>query len=85
MGVTMRSRKRSAATRPSRAEPGRTTPTPAKRDVGRLPHERDESSDSQRPDDPHPEMVQAHEDVARGLEDTSRGEASDPAYRKLRR
>lgn len=83
--MTMRSRKRSAALHPERSRTGRTTPVIAERRVGRQPDERDESSDSQRHDAPHEDMVQAHKDVERGLQDTSRGEASDPLYRKLRR
>ena len=45
----------------------------------RLPHERDQSSDSQQTRDGHPPKVgrQAHEDVERGLVDTDRGLEAD--------
>jgi hypothetical protein len=48
----------------------------------RLPHERDESSDSQTKEEPHPEMVQAHADVEAGLVDTDRAVPMDRAYQK---
>lgn len=46
----------------------------------RLPHERDQSSDSQKTRDGHPPEVgrQAHEDIERGLVDTDRGLVVDP-------
>ena len=45
----------------------------------RLPHERDQSSDSQKTRDGHPPKIgrQAHEDVERGLVDTDRGLVAD--------
>lgn len=45
----------------------------------RLPHERDQSSDSQQTRDGHPPKVgrQAHEDVERGLVDTDRALEAD--------
>ena len=47
----------------------------------RLPHERDESSDSgtRAPD---PKMEQAAKDVAAGIKGTDRGEVTDPIYEK---
>jgi len=45
----------------------------------RLPHERDESSDSQS-STPDPMMQQAHADLARGLVDTDRGPVLDDVY-----
>lgn len=47
----------------------------------RLPHERDESSDSQ---DSRPRKVirQAHEDVERGLVDTDRGTPAHDTYQR---
>ncbi|UUX94283.1 hypothetical protein [Aquabacterium sp. J223] len=50
----------------------------------RLPHERDESADSQQHQVPQVTR-QAAEDVARGLRDTSRAEATDRAYREQQR
>lgn len=54
----------------------------------RLPHERDESSDSQQDQgrDPSEMGKRAHEDVERGVVDTDRGPVMDRLYRrKLRR
>jgi len=50
----------------------------------RLPHERDESSDSQH-SEPRPEMKQAHDDVASGKVDTDRGAPAHEAYQKQKR
>jgi hypothetical protein len=69
-----------------------TAPTPARgatRPVKdgapspRQPNERDESSDSQQ-GAPSDLMRKAHDDVERGVADTSRGEATDAAYRRVR-
>lgn len=50
----------------------------------KLPHERDESSDSQQNQDgsaPATELgKRAHDDVERGVVDTSRGEETDRVY-----
>lgn len=48
----------------------------------RLPHERDESSDSQQNQDANPPAIgqRAHDDVERGVVDTSRGEETDRVY-----
>jgi hypothetical protein len=48
----------------------------------RLPHERDESTDSQ-VGGPREVMEQAHRDVDRGLVDTDRGPVLDDAYQKV--
>ena len=69
---------------PERAPPhrdGQTTPQKDERRVDKAPHERDESSASQQ-GAPTDVMQQAHDDVERGLVDTSRGEASDATYRR---
>lgn len=66
----------------SRTRPVQTTtddPTDVPQTAPRLPHERDESSDSQRTE-PRPKMKQAHDDVERGLVDTDRGTPADDAY-----
>jgi hypothetical protein len=49
----------------------------------RLPHERDQSSDSQQTPDGRPTEVgrQAHEDVERGLVDTDRGLEANRVYK----
>lgn len=67
---------------------GRTQPVqqgPGKRDVPeavpRLPHEHDESSDSQH-SAPRPEIQQAHDDLKAGRQDTDRGGPADEAYQK---
>jgi hypothetical protein len=49
--------------------------------VGKMPHERDESTDPQVPP-PEPEMKQASADVSRGLVDTDRGVAMNVTYKK---
>lgn len=51
----------------------------------RLPHEHDQSADSQTPTDAEPTEVgkQAHEDVERGLVDTDRGPVMDKLRKKL--
>ncbi|RQO48635.1 hypothetical protein DBV14_19795 [Variovorax sp. KBW07] len=56
----------------------------------RLPHERDQSSESQQTQDGQPTKVgrQAHEDVERGLVDTDRGLEANRVYddnKKVRR
>ena len=50
----------------------------------RLPHEHDESSDSQESQGGEPTEVgkRAHEDVERGLVDTDRGPVTDRVYRE---
>ncbi|MET0310468.1 MAG: hypothetical protein ABW051_00310 [Burkholderiaceae bacterium] len=70
------------------APEGRTLPSQeSEGSVPRLPHERDESSDSQ-PDADHSSGnravgEQAHEDTKRGLRDTTRGEQTDETYQRL--
>ena len=62
-------------------KPGHTTPSQAANGVPRLPHERDESADSQSEgagDSPGAELArQAFEDVERGLVNTDRGLEGD--------
>ena len=48
-----------------------------------MPNERDESVDMT-PDAPDPVIEQAAIDVARGLQDTSKGEELNRAYKKLK-
>ena len=54
--------------------------------VPRLPHERDESADSQAPSEPSAERIgqAAHEDVERGLVDTDKGPVLDETYENVR-
>lgn len=59
---------------------GHTTPGDGGEPAPRLPHERDESSDSQRSPDPDAVMEQAHADLRRGLVDTDRGPVTDRVY-----
>ena len=47
----------------------------------RMPHEHDESADSQR-SPPREVIQQAHRDVSRGLTDTDKGPPMDDAYQK---
>ena len=51
-----------------------------------MPHERDESADSQSAQEPSGQRVgrQAQEDVERGLVDTDKGPVLDQAYEKMR-
>jgi len=52
----------------------------------RMPHERDESADSQAAGEPSQRRVgqAAHDDLERGLVDTDKGPALDRAYDKVR-
>ncbi|AKJ30534.1 hypothetical protein [Caldimonas brevitalea] len=69
---------------PARVRTGDTTANQAHHRQPRLPHERDESADSQ--DEQQPEqrdmMQQAHNDLERGLVDTDRGPVTDKVYRR---
>ena len=47
----------------------------------RLPHERDESSDSGQ-SEPRDVIRQAHDDIESGKRETDRGEVTDEVYRK---
>jgi len=87
----------------SKSNAGKAQPTDPLKDAGggdtkveqggesspRLPHERDQSSDSQQTPDGRPTEVgrQAHEDVERGLVDTDRGLEANRVYKdgKLKR
>ncbi|MEO7336861.1 MAG: hypothetical protein ABIV63_09795 [Caldimonas sp.] len=60
---------------------GQTTPQAEDGRVHKGPHERDESSESQQ-GEPSELMRQAHDDIERGVTDTSRAEASDTTYAK---
>ena len=66
---------------PKPHRPGQTTTNVSGEPAPRLPHEHDESSDSQ-DSEPRDVIRQAHEDVQRGLEDTSRGATSDEVYNR---
>lgn len=52
----------------------------------RMPHERDESADSQQSSEPSARSVgkQAHKDLARGLVDTDKGPVLEETYDRLR-
>ncbi len=60
-----------------------TTPSIEGEPAPRLPHERDESSDSQQ-SGPRDVIQQAHDDVERGLVDTDRGPPLDETYQRTR-
>jgi hypothetical protein len=51
----------------------------------RLPHERDESADSQRTQAPRPSMRRAAADIAAGRTDTDSGPVLDQTYQRLKR
>ena len=87
---------------PSKSSKSKTTPADPQKDAGggktkveqggesapRLPHERDQSSDSQQTREGRPPEVgrKAHDDVERGLVDTDRGPVTDRVYNdKVRR
>lgn len=84
-------RSKAAPVDPHRKEAGggKTTAAQGGEPVPRLPHEHDQSSDSQQTPDGRPTEVgrQAHEDVERGLVDTDRGLEANRVYKdgKLRR
>ena len=69
---------------PTRARTGDTTMNQAHHRQPRLPHERDESADSQdlQQPDQHQKMQQAHDDIEQGLVDTDRGPVLDKVYRE---
>jgi len=58
---------------------GQTRPQVGGASSPRLPHEHDESADSQS-SEPRADMIQAHADVERGLVDTDRGPVIDEVY-----
>ena len=68
---------------------GNTRPAqgPAQQPVPRMPHERDESADSQPPGEPSTQRMGAlaHDDMERGLVDTDKGPALDRTYEQLRK
>ena len=53
----------------------------------RMPHERDESADSQAAGDPGARRIGqiAHDDLAEGLQDTSKAQELDATYHRVRR
>lgn len=61
---------------------GRTSSSIEDKPVPRLPHEHDESSDSQTSDEVQPIIQQAHDDVVAGRVDTDRGVPMDRAYQR---
>ena len=69
---------RNSHTKPVQQKPGGTD-IPGS--VPRLPHERDESSDSQQ-SEPRAVIRQAHDDLESGRVDTDRGAPAHDAYQK---
>lgn len=67
---------------PQPADDGKTRAAQDGESSPRLPHERDESSDSQRNQDGTATDVgkRAHDDVERGAVDTDRGPVTDRVY-----
>jgi hypothetical protein len=80
--------------KPGRAGPqgkepqGITKPAqgPVQQPQPRMQYERDQSSDGQASDEPSQRRMGeiAHDDVERGVQDTSKGEALDETYQKTR-
>ena len=66
----------------SARQSGRTSPSIKQKPVPRLPHEHDESSDSQTPGEVQPIIQQAHDDVMSGRVDTDRGVPMEQAYQR---
>ncbi|MGJ7543214.1 hypothetical protein [Variovorax sp. LT1R16] len=68
--------------KPDQPDDGKTRATQGGESSPRLPHERDESSDSQRNTDGTATEVgkRAHDDVERGAVDTDRGPVTDRVY-----
>lgn len=75
-------RRRSGA-RPAGNPQGETRASVDQENLPRLPHERDESADSQG-GAPRADMQQASKDLKRGLVDTDRGPVTDSTYKKLK-
>lgn len=70
-----------------RSPQGATTQHLAGDDSGedtRLPHERDESSDSQETE-PREVLKRAHDDIVQGRQDTDRGPVADETYQRTLR
>lgn len=59
---------------------------PAQQPVPRMPHERDESADSQSSDEPSAKRMGriAYDDIERGLVDTDKGPPMEETYEQLR-
>jgi hypothetical protein len=74
------SRKPAEADAPQHSR-GKTTPNVTGQPAPRLPHERDESSDSG-VGAPSDLMKRAHDDVESGKTGTDKGEATDAVYRR---
>ena len=76
---------------PSRRRQGNTVPVQGQAQtqerVPRMPHERDESADSQHSGEASARRVgqAAHEDVERGVVDTDKGPVLDQAYDKVKK
>lgn len=77
------SRRRTGAAPQGNTLPGQG---PTQERVPRMPHERDESADSQKAGEPTAKRMGkiAHNDLERGLVDTDKGPAMDKAYDKVR-
>ncbi len=71
------------STRKNTPRQGDTLPRVTGKSAPRLPHERDESADSQNQNsEPRPEIAQAHADLERGLVDTDRAPVTDEVYNR---
>ena len=73
----------------ARTRAGQTLPAqgPKQEPVPRMPHERDESADSQGADEPSAQRMGdlAHDDIERGLVDTDKGPVLHETYEQLRK
>ncbi len=83
MAVRTPFNRRRSGSKPAGNPQGETRASVDQQVLPRLPHEHDESADSQG-GPPRADMQQAAKDVRRGLVDTDRGPVADSTYRKLK-
>lgn len=72
------SEKRQGLTKPQQGD----TDAASSKPVPRMPHERDESSDSHDDGEPRPLIKKAHDDVTQGRVDTDRGTPMNDTYQR---
>jgi hypothetical protein len=83
MAVRTPFNRRRSNSKPGAKTQGDTRVSDEQSAVPRLPHERDESADSQ-DSPPRADMQQAARDIKGGLVDTDRGPVADSTYKKLK-
>jgi hypothetical protein len=83
MAVRTPFNRRRSNSKPGAKTQGDTRVSDDQNAVPRLPHEHDESADSQN-SPPRADMQQAAKDVKAGLVDTDRGPVADSTYKRLK-